>query len=185
MNKKDREELEQIITLAIERAVLPDGKYNYYRATESLLENYVSLKQIASEFETYAEGIDVQKSKDIVSSQGSGYHKDRQEIKEEKRAAKLESFEKTQEQLRLIDAALDKLRGRERFKVIELYYFGIGIDGSIMLEKPTFAEIAEILGRDEKTIRRWRSKAVKDIAVLLFGIPAALSVNALTYVKKV
>ena len=100
----------------------------------------------------------------------------------ERLADRLESFERTKRELFVIDTILDRFRGRESFKVIEMYYFGLDADG---IERDnddtiTFQDIAAALGRSEKTVRTWRTKIVKNIAVLLFGIKAAPSVNRLT-----
>ena len=177
MNQKDRRELEEIISLAIERAALPDGRFNYYKATETVLYNYPELCAIVGSFEDYAEDLQKQKSKSITSGAANGYYRDQEDIQDERAAARFTSFERTRNELFVIDTILDRFRDREAFKVIEMYYFaGEG--------QMTFGDIAEVLGKSEKTVRSWRTKLVKDIGVLLFGVKAAPSICGLATPKK-
>lgn len=179
MNKKDREELEQIITLAIERAVMPDGRFNYYQATENVLYSYPRLRRIVSDFDAYMMTQD--KSKSITSGQGSGSYKAPEDVREEAMIQRLESFDRTKKELYIIDTILNQFRNDESFKVIEMYYFGLDENGAERGgEQMTFGEIATALSRTEKTVRSWRTKIVKSIAVLLFGAKAAPTLNRLT-----
>ena len=180
MNKKDREELEKIIECAVSAAVTPVGNFNYYQATETVLYSYPNLCRIVNDFDAYT--LMSQKSKSITSGASGASYKDQEDIMAERLADRLESFERTKRELFVIDTILNRFRGRESFKVIEMYYFGLNADG---IERDnddaiTFQDIAAALGRSEKTVRTWRTKIVKNIAVLLFGIKAAPSVNRLT-----
>ena len=179
MNQKDLQEIEGTITQAIERALLPDGRYNYYQATENLLEIYMTLKKIVEDFDEYAEDLQKRKSKSITAgSAQSGYRKTQEEIEDERMAEKMRSFGETKNTLALLDYVLNRFRSKRQFVVIERYYFNLGEDGQEReAERKSLAEIAEDLGLNEKTVRRWRSKMVKDISIIIFGLPAAASVN--------
>lgn len=179
MNKKDREELEQIITLAVERVALPDGRYSYYRATESILENYMTLKRVVADFDQYAADLSSQRSKSITSgSTQGGYRKSQDEMDEERLTERLKSFDKTANQLFLVDKVLDQFRTKKQFAIIERYYFNLDEDGNERgEERKSMAEIAQELGINEKTARRWRSRMVKDIAIVMFGASAAVSLT--------
>ena len=180
MNKKDREELGQIVEIAFKRAMLPEGNFNYYQATENVLYTYPKLCEIVKDFEAYI--FMPEKSKSITSGASNGFYRDGQDIKDEKIAERMESFERTKRELYFIDTILDRFRGRESFKVIEMYYFGLDAEGNEQdSDDPiTFQDIAITLGRSEKTVRAWRTKIIKNIAVLLFGFMAAPSINRLT-----
>ena len=64
-----------------------------------------------------------------------------------------------------------------------MYYFNQEADGTQRpdgAERYTFSEIAAVLEemgllKEEKTARRWRSKIINDMAVCMFGMPAAVS----------
>ena len=85
--------------------------------------------------------------------------------------------------------AISLFEGHKEFVVIQLYYFGEDINGNPREGgTATWEEIAEELSdagilKEIKTARRWRNKIVNDMAVCVFGIPAAVS--AATYRKAV
>ena len=89
-----------------------------------------------------------------------------------------------------IDRVVKLFAERKEFHVIRMYYFGEDAQGN---ERPTGAEpytweaiAAELEGmgliRDAKSARRWRNKIVNDMAVCMFGKPAAVGVG--TYRKE-
>lgn len=73
---------------------------------------------------------------------------------------------------------------RREYPVIQMRYFGRGLDGEQLpagkyytWEQITDAMDARDLLHDERTARRWRSQIVSDMAVCIFGAPAALQLS--------
>ena len=73
---------------------------------------------------------------------------------------------------------------RREYPVIAMRYFGQGMDGEQLpagshytWEQITDALNAHDLTCDERTARRWRNRLVSDMAVCLFGAPAALALS--------
>lgn len=103
---------------------------------------------------------------------------------------KIISYHRTRARFEEIDRVVKLFAERKEFHVIRMYYFGEDAQGN---ERPTGAEpytweaiAAELEGmgliRDAKSARRWRNKIVNDMAVCMFGKPAAVGVG--TYRKE-
>ena len=111
------------------------------------------------------------------------------EIVEEMREEKQKQFKETKSGFDSLTRAISLFEGHKEFVVIRLYYFGEDINGNPREGgTATWEEIAEELSdagilKEIKTARRWRNKIVNDMAVCVFGIPAAVS--AATYRKAV
>ena len=111
------------------------------------------------------------------------------EIIEEMREEKQKQFKETKSGFDSLTRAISLFEGHKEFVVIRLYYFGEDINGNPREGgTATWEEIAEELSdagilKEIKTARRWRNKIVNDMAVCVFGIPAAVS--AATYRKAV
>ena len=94
-------------------------------------------------------------------------------------AQRAEMYRQTCAQFAQLDRVVQAFAGKKGFEVIRMYYFNetqMGAQRAEDAPRYTFAEIAFELGRDEKTVRRWRTDMVGDMAICLFGIPAAAAV---------
>lgn len=178
---KITKELEQIIDVSIQKAVkkttaeiLKAGeeinkndspKKDYFKMTESLLYNYPVLKEQISSVEEYVSTVDKERSKSIIywTTGGNG-----QEDIEDRIKSRLDSFERTRADVLWIEQALNKIKDRKEYSVLELRYLKRKDEGELY----TFEEIAEILGIDESTARRRRSRIIKDLSIYLFGTSA-------------
>ena len=146
------------------------GYVNYFKAMETLLYNYKTFS---------------------TTPQAKGFiqRKTEAEIVEEMREQKQKQFKETKSGFDSLTRAISLFEGHKEFVVIRLYYFGEDINGNPREGgTATWEEIAEELSdagilKEIKTARRWRNKIVNDMAVCVFGIPAAVS--AATYRKAV
>lgn len=110
---------------------------------------------------------------------------DRLDLYEEHVAARRASYERTKARYDEIDAVVRQFEDREEFVVIRMYYFNEDATGADRGDaKPyTFEEIAEELSavglnRSVQTLRKWRTRLVQDMTVLLFGVDGAVSIEA-------
>lgn len=158
---------------------------NLYRTTERLLRNYKTYQRMMEDLEEY--GFEpVGKSHDIsvAPPPGSGVM-DRVDLYDEHVAARRASYERTKARYDEIDAVVRQFEDREEFVVIRMYYFNEDATGADRGDaKPyTFEEIAEELSavglnRSVQTLRKWRTRLVQDMTVLLFGVDGAVSIEA-------
>jgi hypothetical protein len=154
------------------------GDINYFRATESLLYNYKKLEALMINEEAYLEVEYHEKSKSLVSfSPGRGYQTT--DVMDELRQQRIVSYKRTKARFDEIDRVIKMFRDREEFPVVQMYYFKENLNGEAIEGGFTFEDIADELerlglARTEKTARRWRNRIVNDIAVCLFGKPAAV-----------
>ena len=162
------------------------GSYvNYFKAMESLLYNYKKLAAIVADEEAYCE-VEYHAGKKTFATTPSskGYYQQRTEadIIDEMQEEKRKQFQKTKFGFESLNKAIRLFEGQREFAVIRLYYFGEDISGNpreggkaaTWEEVATELEEAGIL-KEIKTARRWRNKIVNDMAVCVFGIPAAVS----------
>ena len=122
---------------------------------------------------------------------GTHPHKNMEIISlDEMKRDKIISYHRTRARFEEIDRVVKLFAERKEFHVIRMYYFGEDAQGN---ERPAGAEpytweaiAAELEGmgliRDAKSARRWRNKIVNDMAVCMFGKPAAVGVG--TYRKE-
>jgi len=168
------------------------GRVNYFRAMESLLFNYKKLEALVADYEAYTR-VELQgKSKSIGSfSQSSGNtYRTEEDLLEELERDKVAAYHRTRARLEEIDRVVKLFADRKEFNVVRMYYFGEDGAGNRRPEDAppyTWDDIAEELGRmglvrDAKSARRWRNKIVNDMAVCMFGKPAAVSAG--TYRKE-
>lgn len=169
------------------------GHVNYFKAMEALLYNYKKLAALVADEEAYCE-IEYHTGKKTFSAtpQTKGFvqHKTEAEIIEEMREEKRKQFKETKSGFESLKRAISLFAERKEFVVIRLYYFGEDLNGNPRDDDkaPTWEEITETLSnagilKEIKTARRWRNKIVNDMAVCVFGIPAAVS--AATYRKAI
>lgn len=168
------------------------GYVNYFKAMETLLYNYKKLAALVADEEAYCE-VEYHAGRKTFSTtpQAKGFiqRKTEAEIVEEMREEKQKQFKETKSGFESLTRAISLFEGHKEFVVIRLYYFGEDINGNPREGgTATWEEIAEELSnagilKEIKTARRWRNKIVNDMAVCVFGIPAAVS--AATYRKAV
>lgn len=167
------------------------GEINYFRAMESLLYNYKKLAALVADYEAYTTVELRERSKSIVqfSPSSSGY-KTQDDIIAEMERDKVISYHRTRARFEDIDRVIRLFADRKEFHVIRMYYFGEDAEGNARPageQQCTWEDIAEELSgmgliRDAKSARRWRNKIVNDMAVCMFGKPAAVGVG--TYRRK-
>ena len=168
------------------------GYVNYFKAMETLLYNYKKLAALVADEEAYCE-VEYHAGRKTFSTtpqaKGFSQRKTEAEIVEEMREEKQKQFKETKSGFDSLTRAISLFEGHKEFVVIRLYYFGEDINGNPREGgTATWEEIAEELSdagilKEIKTARRWRNKIVNDMAVCVFGIPAAVS--AATYRKAV
>lgn len=144
-----------------------------FKNTEKLLYGYNALIEHLKNEDEYLDMVFKGKSKSIVSFSKNSYTTitDEQIMQD-----RLDSYKRSQSDVSKITKALDSVRHKKGFKVIELRYLQRKADDEIY----TYEEIADILkGTDgynsnlnEKTVRLQKNKLVKEIAILLFGSDA-------------
>lgn len=158
------------------------GQVNYYKAMESLLYNYKKLKALVKDEEKYISITPPAKSADIVKFSSSSTHKSYEDAQDELQQQRNVSYQRTKTRFDEVDRVVQLFKDRKEFHVIRMYYFGEDAAGNE--REPDAAaytwediafELSEMgLARDEKTARRWRSRLVNDMAVCMFGKPAAV-----------
>ncbi|BAE83976.1 sigma factor-like helix-turn-helix DNA-binding protein [Desulfitobacterium hafniense] len=144
----------------------PSAERNYFRETEILLYNYPALKLKVEQdveflFDPESHIVPPNRSKDIVifstkgtGSQGLDLDKYTQGVKS--------SMMRTRQEVIRIERAVETIKDDEYYDVIPMKYW----DGL------TIEEIAERLGREEKTIRRNKSRLINKLKIMLFGADA-------------
>lgn len=168
------------------------GYVNYFKAMETLLYNYRKLAALVADEEAYCE-VEYHAGKKTFAAtpQPKGFiqNKTEAEIVEELREEKKKQFKETKSGFESLTRAISLFEKQKEFVVIRLYYFGQDLNGNPREGgTATWEDIAEELSeagilKEIKTARRWRNKIVNDMAVCVFGIPAAVS--AATYRKAI
>ena len=194
MRKKDKEQLSPELRDAIFDAARAGaleaygdagGSYvNYFKAMETLLYNFRKLEALVEDEEEYCEvEYHAGKKSFAYSPTQTGYvsRKTEADLTEDMREEKRKQYAETRKGFERLQRAISLFDGQKEFIVIRLYYFGEDMNGDPREDSRalTWPDISDMIGIDEKTARRWRNKIVNDMAVCLFGIPAA--VNAGTF----
>lgn len=161
------------------------GQINYFRAMESLLYNYKKLEALVADEEEYTTVEYHEGSKSLVkfSPSAGGVRKTRDDIIDEMERERAISFQRTRARFDEVDRVVRLFTDKKEFAVVRMYYFGEDVQGNKRNDGETSCtwedvayELAEAgILRDVKTARRWRNKVVNDMAVCLFGKPAAVS----------
>lgn len=190
--REKKKTMEEVIGEAAERGARKalalqarELEVNYYRAMEDLLRAYPKRRRILEHPEEF-EFFPVGKSKDIsiAPPKGSGVvdkiSVTEAYVDERKRAyaQELALFSET-------EYAIAHFKHLPEFAVIRLVYFNEDIEGNDRGEgakRYTWDQIACELDKIgvEKTItviRRWRSRLVRDMTVMMFGARGAVNVN--------
>ena len=161
---------------------------NYYRSVEDLLKSYKDYQRMLEEYNFEP----IQKSHDIsvAPPKGSGV-KDKLDLREEHINARRASYERTKARYDEIDMVVKQLQQREEFIVIRMYYFGEDAFGNDKFsdKQITFEEIADELEeigmvKSVRTLRSWRTKLVREMVVLLFGVDGALAIESRDHGKQ-
>lgn len=162
------------------------GSYvNYFKSMECLLYNYKKLAALIADEEAYCEVEYHAGKKTFAATVGStGYYQQKTEadIVEEMREEKQRQYRETKFGFDSLNRAIRLFEDQKEFVVIRMYYFGEDINGNPRANSKaaTWEEVAfelEEAGvlKEIKTARRWRNKIVNDMAVCVFGLPAAVS----------
>jgi RNA polymerase sigma factor (sigma-70 family) len=139
-------------------------KEETFKNTEKLLYNYNALKEHVSDEAGYMCMIGKKTSGSIVRySKSKALTNDDEMIK-----LRLESYDRSKNDLDRLEKALAKVKGKKEYRVIEIRYLKKKESG----ETYTFEEIADLLNVDEKTVRRWKNNIIKEISIYLFGSDA-------------
>lgn len=159
---------------------------NHYRAMEDLLRAYprrIRLMEHPEEFDFFPTG----HSKDIsiAPPPGTGVI-DKIEAAEMFTEARKRAFEYEMFRLYETEYAIAPFKHLSEFAVVRLLYFNQdahGNDRGVDAKHLTWEEIAEELEtiglqRAITVIRRWRSRLVREMTVMLFGAEGALSINS-------
>lgn len=161
----------------------PGGRINYFRAAETLLYNYKSLALLVADRSAYLAAEPVERSAGIVLNAGAGAALSLDERISEREEERIRSYERTAAQFDQVDRVVQLFNDRESFVVIRMYYFGEnerGQDRGVDAPRMTWEEMGGLLGRDPKTLRRWRNRLVRDMSVCWFGVAAAVGSAVVT-----
>lgn len=185
--RKDVKEVIDAAARAAAEAVLEGQRCtystNYYRAMESLLSNYPTLKALVDDETQYMACVRLPAthSKDIVLMRPSGGDpRDADEVMDDLWRARQNAYLQTRTRFDGIDRVVKQFEDRPGFVVVRMYYFGEDEHGKLRgPDEPryTWDEIAMAIGRSERTARAWRTEIVQDMAVCMFGSVAAISIQ--------
>lgn len=150
---------------------------NYFKITEKLLYSYPTIRHIVSDKVTYTRVEFQEKSKSVVRFNPSGQWKSREDIIEDMEREKEAEYDTTLKDFRRIEKVIRQFEDRKEFIVVRMYYFNENADGTPKAAdapQATWEELSEEIGKEIKTLSRWRNNIVNDMAICLFGIEAAI-----------
>lgn len=158
---------------------------NHYRAMEDLLRAYKNTKLWEEHPEEYG-FFPTGKSHDISIAPPPGLGlRDKVEINELFVQSRQLSFVRSMARFNELDAVIKLFQDKPEFVVVRMYYFNENANGEDRGgAKPyTFEEIAEELktigiNRSVRALRLWRTKLVRDMTVMMFGVDGALSIES-------
>lgn len=162
---------------------IASGK-NYYKIMESLLRSYPLLKQMVDNPEEYG-FIPPEKSKSITVAppKGSGF-RSHEDILIDTIESRKNAFEYTLSHFVQIDSVVKLFRNDPGFDVVRMYYFMEDYEGNPIEHgaSNTFEDIFDDLSNHGvmtsiKTMRMQRTKIVRQMAIVMFGIDGAVSVS--------
>lgn len=165
------------------KAIRRESGRNYYRATERMLFAYKKLAARLANKDEYMQLAG--RSKDITIAP-SASSRDRADAIDAALRDREISYMRTQAQYDELYDIIKQFESDPRFIVIRMYYFNEDAQGNDRAEdaqRMTFDEIAYELGRNENTVRNWRTKLVQEITVQLFGLEGALSLESFSATK--
>ena len=155
-------------------------KEEAFKNTETILYCYQTLKEHVEDEKEYIEMVFNRKGASVIT-----YSKNKTEPTDEEIILRdrRESYERSLNDVRRIEKALEKIKHRKGYEVVELRYLSRKkkTEGNKVTEEVyTYEEITELLaGKEgyndklnEKTVRKYKNVLVREIAVLLFGSDA-------------
>lgn len=144
-----------------------------FKNTEKILYCYNILKEHVADEEEYLGMLGKKKSGSIIR-----YSKNKTDAPDDDQMLKdrIESYQRSKNDVERIEKALEKIEGRKGYEVIQYRY----LKRKEKDEVYTYGEIAEILAGqqdynenlNEKTVRGYKNTLVRDMAVFLFGSDA-------------
>lgn len=151
----------------------PTEKNNFAKA-EKVLYTYPKLKKIASDKEKYMDFEFHGRSSSVTKVSSGQPYKDREDIQDEILAKRASNYEKLLCDIEWIESILAAHEEEKGYVAVRMYYFNEDVNGQPRCdqEKYTWEDIAWEIGRDAKTVRRWRNEIVGSIAACLFGVKA-------------
>jgi hypothetical protein len=187
------EEIKELIALTAEetaKRIFANSENitkNYFAIVEKLLRNYKRLEMLLKNENEYLNIELHNKSKSITTfspSSGNQY-KTEADTAEEAARNKAVNYERTAANFREVEQVIDMFKEEKWFILIRMYYFNETPEGrerDSAAPPYTWEEIAAELSDlgiilSEKTARRWRNKLITDIAICMFGKPAAVSAS--------
>lgn len=173
---------ETTAALKAEEPAAPAPERDYFKIMEKLLYSYPTLKRIVSDKAAYTSVELRERSKSLVQFRPNTQWKSRDDIIDEMERDKEAEYDKTLKDFRRIERVIQEFKDRKEFAVVRLYYFKENIDGTPRAEgeqEITWEDVSFALEREIKTLRRWRSNIVNDMALCLFGIDAAIQAGTL------
>lgn len=144
---------------------------DYFKDTEKLLYSYPELKKKVSMDEEFLADPDAViypqgRSHDIVRYSNTGGLVQTGFDEEEYTKSVKKSMIRTRAEVARIERALNQIREDKYYRVIELKYFEKKDDSQ---EGYTYEDIAEILEKDVRTIRRNKNRLINRLKIYLFG----------------
>lgn len=177
--------IRQVSRAAAQEAVAAyrsSGIVNYFKAMEALLWNYKKLQQLVRDPEAYMDVTVQHRSKSIVRMSAGGppigYLETDDDQLETLKAERQESYERTRARFEEVDMVVNLFRQEPEWPIIGMYYMNESADGrerDPRAQRWTWESIALELLISEKTARRRRSKLVRNMSIVMFGAPAAIS----------
>lgn len=144
-----------------------------FKNTETILYCFKTLKEHVSDEQEYLEIALHKKSKSITSytKNGCGPVDDDTKLRD-----RMDSYRRSLNDVKRVEAALEHIRNRKGYEIVEMRYFDSKAGG----EKYTWEEIASMLAGsngysdnlNEKTVRVYKDRLIKEMAVYLFGSDA-------------
>lgn len=149
---------------------------NYFKIMEKLLYSYPTLKRIVSDKAAYTK-VELQGRSGVVRFNPNAAWKSQEDRLEELEQEKEAEFDTTLKDFRRLDRVIQQFRERKEFVVVRMYYFNESADGTpkaVDAPQATWEVLSEEIGKEIKTLSRWRNNIVNDMAICLFGFEAAI-----------
>jgi hypothetical protein len=150
---------------------------NYFKIMEKLLYSYPALKRIVSDKAGYTKVELRERSKSVVGFSFNSQWKSKDDVIDELEQEKEVEFDTTLKDFRRLDRVIQQFRERKEFIVVRMYYFNENADGTpkeVDAPQATWEDLSAEIGKEIKTLSRWRNNIVNDMAICLFGIDAAI-----------
>lgn len=161
--------LHDIIDKKNKKAIKTTEGKNYFKETEKLLYAYPILKVQVQQIELDIEDLKKEEytdhSKDIVKMKsGGGACLGEYELQDIRIKNRIRSLNRTNNEIKRIDRALEQVKNDEGYEIIKLKYF----------DNPskTIEEMSELLHISESTVKRWKNRIINKLKIVLFGADA-------------